>query len=92
MRKLVVVVAFVALSFSPASAKALACTGENIAKMTARIYTMPETPRKEAMIREIAIVNADASNGNMRGACAHYMIAQRIQSDVRDPFEHLRFE
>jgi hypothetical protein len=38
------------------------------------------------------MVNTDMSNGNMRGACTHYMIAQRIQNDVRDPFGNLHFE
>jgi hypothetical protein len=38
------------------------------------------------------MVNTDMSNGNMRGACMHYMIAQRIQNDVRDPFGNLHFE
>jgi hypothetical protein len=44
------------------------------------------------MMREIAMVNTDMSNGNVRGACTHYMIAQRIQNDPRDPFGNLHFE
>ena len=49
-------------------------------------WRMPPPPRTGAM------VNTDMSNGNMRGACTHYMIAQRIQNDVRDPFGNLHFE
>ena len=49
-------------------------------------WGMPPPPRTGAM------VNTDMSNGNMRGACTHYMIAQRIQDDVRDPFGNLHFE
>ena len=93
---MIVAAAFAAFAFSPASAKMMPCTGENIAKITANITantdTMPETPRKMAMIKEIGMANTDMSNGNMRGACTHYMIAQRIQNDVRDPFGNLHFE
>jgi hypothetical protein len=92
MKNLVVVAAFAAFSFSPASAKMMACTGENLAKMTDHLATMPQTPKRTAMMREIAMVNTGMSNGNMRGACTHYMIAQRIQNDVRDPFGNLHFE
>jgi hypothetical protein len=53
----------------------MACTGENLAKMTDHLATMPQTPKRTAMMREIGMVNTDMSNGNMRGACTHYMIA-----------------
>jgi hypothetical protein len=92
MKNLVVAAAFAAFSFSPASAKMMACTGENLAKMTDHLATMPQTPKRTAMMREIAMVNTGMSNGNMRWACTHYMIAQRIQNDVRDPFGNLHFE
>jgi hypothetical protein len=52
IKSLVVAAAFAAFVFSPASAKMMPCTGENIAKITASIDTMPETPRKMAMIKE----------------------------------------
>jgi hypothetical protein len=45
-----------------------------------------------AMMREMAVVNADLSNGDLRGACKHYVIAQRVQNNERDPFENLHFE
>ena len=91
MKNLVVAAAFAAF-LSPASAKMMACRGENLAKMTDHLATMPQTPKRTAMMREIAMVNTGMSNGNMRGACMHYMIAQRIQNDVRDPFGNLHFE
>jgi hypothetical protein len=77
IKSLVVAAAFAAFVFSPASAKMMPCTGENIAKITASIDTMPETPRKMAMIKEIGMANTDMSNGNMRSACRHYMNAQK---------------
>ena len=92
MKNLVIATAFAASSFSPASARMMACTGENFAKMTDHLAIIPQTPKRTAMMREIAMVNTDMSNGNVRGACTHYMIAQRIQNDPRDPFGNLHFE
>jgi hypothetical protein len=92
MKNLVVAAAFAALTLSPASAKTMACTGENFAKMTDRMVTMPYGPKRMAMMREMAVVNTDLSNGDLRGACKHYVIAQRIQNNERGPFENLHFE
>jgi hypothetical protein len=92
MKNLVVAAAVAALTLSPASAKTMACTSENFAKMTNRMATMPYGPKRMAMMREMAVVNTDLSNGNLRGACKHYMVAQRIQNNERDPFENLHFE
>jgi hypothetical protein len=92
MKNLVVAAAFAAFTLSPASAKMMACTGENFAKMTDRMATMPYGPKRMAMMREMAVVNADLSNGDLRGACKHYVIAQRVQNNERAPFENLHFE
>jgi hypothetical protein len=51
---LVVAAAFAAFTFSPASAKTIACTGENFAKMADRMATMPYGPKRMAMMREMA--------------------------------------
>jgi hypothetical protein len=92
MKKLAVAAVFAVFTLSPASAKTMACTGENFAKMTDRMATMPYGPKRMAMTREMAVVNTDLSNGDQRGACRHYVIAQRIQNNERDPFENLHFE
>jgi hypothetical protein len=65
----------VAFAVTPASAKMMACTGENMAKTTGAMNTMPEGPGKMAMSKEMGMANADMSKGNMRGA--HYMKAQK---------------
>jgi hypothetical protein len=80
------------VTLSPASAKTMACTDENFTKMMDRMSTMPYGLKRMAMTREMAVVNTDLSNGDLRGACKHYVIAQRIQNNVRDPFENLHFE
>jgi hypothetical protein len=92
MKNLAVAAAVVASTWSPASAKTMACTGENFAKMTERMATMPHGPKRMAMMREMAVINTDLSNGDLRGACKHYVIAQRIQNNERDPFANLHFE
>ena len=66
--------------------------GRNFAKMTDRMGSMTYGPKKRAMMRQMAIVNTDMSNGDMRGACRHYVIAQRIQNNAPDPFMNLHFE
>jgi hypothetical protein len=92
MKGLVVAAAFAAFALSPASAKMMACTGENFAKMTDRMATMPYGPKRMAIMREMAVVNTNLSTGDARGACKHYVIAQRIQNDQHEPFENLHFE
>jgi len=90
--RVVVAAALAVFTLSPASAKTIACTDENFTKMMDRMSTMPHGPKRMAMTREMAVVNTDLSNGDLRGACKHYVIAQRIQNNVRDPFENLHFE
>ena len=91
MKNLVVAAAFATVTLSPAPAQT-ACTGENLAKMTDRVYAMPYGPKKMAATREIAIANAHASRGDMHGACAHYEAALSIQNNASDHFKHLHFE
>jgi hypothetical protein len=92
MKSLVVAAALATFTLSPASAQTTACTGENLAKMTDRVYAMPYGPKKMAATREIAIANAHASRGDIRGACAHYGAALSIESNASGHFEHLHFE
>ena len=83
MKILIVAAVFSALAFTPASAKtkrAAACTGENMAKTSAAMATMPEGPGKMAMSKEMGMVNTEMSKGNMRAACAHYMKVQKMSS------------
>jgi hypothetical protein len=83
MKILIVAAVFSALAFTPASAKtkgAAACSGENIAKTSAAMATMPESPGKMAMSKEMGMVNTEMSKGNMRGACTHYMKIQKMSS------------
>ena len=82
MRILIIAAVFSALAFTPASAKtkATACTGENMAKTSAAVTNMPEGPGKMAMSKEMGMVNTEMSKGNMRGACAHYMQAQKMSA------------
>ena len=72
MRTLLTAAAFVAFAFSPASA-----TGENMMKSAAMMGGMPDTPAKMASNKEMAMANMDMSKGNMKGACMHYMKAQK---------------
>ena len=69
---------FSALAVAPASAKMMACSGENMAKTTTMMTTMADGPGKMGMSKEIGMANADMSKGNMRGACMHYMKAQQM--------------
>jgi hypothetical protein len=92
MKNLMIAAAFAAFTSSPGIAKTIACTGENFAKMTDRMATMPYGPKRMAMMREMTVVNTALSIGDQRGACKHYVIAQRIQNNERDPFENLHFE
>lgn len=66
------------LTGSAASAKMMACTSANMAKSVAASSTMPETPQKAAMMKEMGAANAAISKGDMRGACKSYMRAQNM--------------
>ena len=82
MKILIIAAVFSALAFTPASAKtkAAACSGENMAKTSAAMATMPDSPDKMALGKQMGMVNTEMSKGNMRGACAHYMKAQKMSS------------
>jgi hypothetical protein len=77
MKTLLTAAAFVAFAFSPASAAMMACTGDNMMKSAAMMGGMPDTPAKMAANKEMAMANTDMSNGKMKGACMHYMKAQK---------------
>ncbi|WP_407117342.1 hypothetical protein [Bradyrhizobium sp. LMG 9283] len=67
-----------ALAASPASAaKMQPCTGEAIGKSVTAMGTV-DSPGKQAMAKEMAAANTEMSKGNMRGACQHYMKAQKM--------------
>ena len=68
------------LAISPASAAMMACTGENIAKSVAAVDTMPDGPRKMAMLKEMGVANTAMSNGDMRAACKSFIRAQKMGS------------
>jgi hypothetical protein len=82
MRILIIAAVFSALAVTPASAKAkaTACSGENMAKTTSAMATMPDGPGKMALGKQMGMVNTEMSKGNMKGACAHYMKAQKMSS------------
>ena len=80
MRILITTAMFSALAFTPASAAMMACTGENMAKTTATMASMPDGPGKMAMGKEMGMANTEMSKGNMRGACTHYMKAQKMSA------------
>jgi hypothetical protein len=66
-----------ALSTS-ASAKMMSCTSDNMSKTSMMMTTMPDGPNKMGMNREMGMANMESSKGNMRGACMHYMRAQKM--------------
>lgn len=78
MKILLTAAAFIALALSPASAKMMACTGDNMGKAAMMASGMPDSPAKTGMNKEMAAANMDMSKGNMRGACTHYMKAQKM--------------
>ncbi|TPQ24980.1 hypothetical protein C2U70_32700 [Bradyrhizobium guangdongense] len=80
MKILLTAAAFVALTWSPASAGMMACTKDNMMKSAAMMGGTADTPAKMAMNKEMAMANTDMSKGNMRGACGHYMKAQKAMS------------
>ena len=74
MKTLLTAAAFVAfaLSVSPASAKMMACTSDNMMKST-----MMMAPGQSAANKEMGMANADMSMGKMKSGCMHYMKAQK---------------
>ena len=68
---------FFAALATPASAKMMACSGENMAKSVAAGATMADGPAKMAMMKEVGMANTQMSKGDMRGACKSYARAQK---------------
>ena len=52
------VIATVAFAFSPASAKMMSCSGDDMSKMATMIGAMPDGPRKWEMYKHLAMINA----------------------------------
>ncbi|MEH2624277.1 hypothetical protein V1292_002332 [Bradyrhizobium sp. AZCC 1719] len=61
-----------------ASAQKTGCTSENMAKLVSSGNTMPDSPGKFAMMKEMGAANAAMSKGDMRSACKSYMRAQQM--------------
>ncbi len=81
MMKILTIAAMLsALAVVPASAKMMACTSANMAKSQAGMAGMPDSPGKFGMAKEMGMANTDMSKGNMKGACMHYMKAQKMSA------------
>jgi hypothetical protein len=85
MNKMIVSAAFLALLSVPASAEMMKCTGENMAKTSTMMQTMQDGPGKMAVGKEMGMANMEMSKGNMRGACMHYMNAQKMGAAKSSP-------
>jgi hypothetical protein len=73
MRILIAAAMLTAFAFTPASAKMMACTSDNMMKSTAMM-----APGQSGGNKEMGMANADMSMGKMRSACMHYMKAQKM--------------
>jgi hypothetical protein len=51
-----------------------------MAKTTTMMVSMPEGAGKMGMGKEMGMANTEMSKGNMRGACMHYMKAQKMSA------------
>lgn len=71
------VAAFCGIS-GPVSAKMMSCSSDNMSKTSMMMTSMPDGPSKMAMNKEMGMANTEASKGNSRGACMHYMRAQKM--------------
>lgn len=56
----------------------MSCSGDNMSKTGTMMMSMPDGPSKMAMNKEMGMANMEASKGNMKGACMHYMRAQKM--------------
>jgi hypothetical protein len=77
MRILIAAAMISAVAFSPASAAMMACTADNMAKSTGMMQ-----PGQTDANKEMAMANADMSNGKMKSACMHYMKAQKASTST----------
>jgi hypothetical protein len=55
------------------------------AKTSTMMQTMQDGPGKMAMGKEMGMANMEMSKGNMRGACMHYMNAQKMGAAKSSP-------
>jgi hypothetical protein len=51
-----------------------------MAKTATMMTGMPDGPGKMGMGKEMGMANTEMSKGNMRGACMHYMKAQKMSA------------
>jgi hypothetical protein len=72
MRILIAAAVVAAFAVSPASAEMMKCTSANMMKSAGMM-----APYQNASNKEMAMANADLSNGKMRSACMHYMKSQK---------------
>lgn len=79
MKTLLLAAAFAALALSPASAAKMSCTSANMAKLVVGLGG-EDTPGKIAARKSMASANSDMSKGNMRGACTHYVNAEKAMA------------
>jgi hypothetical protein len=77
MRMLIAAAVLSTLAFTPASAAMMKCTSDNMAKSSAMMMNMPDTPAKRATDKKMGMANTDMSNGKTKSACAHYVKAQQ---------------
>ncbi|WP_291851911.1 hypothetical protein [Bradyrhizobium sp.] len=54
-------------AFSPASAKMMACSGPEMAKMTTMMAAMPDGPKKWEMNKHLAMINTAMAKDGVRG-------------------------
>jgi hypothetical protein len=66
------------MNTAPAAAAMMSCSGENMAKSNTMMMSMQDGPAKMGMSKEMGMANMEMSKGNMRGACMHYMKAQKM--------------
>jgi hypothetical protein len=63
---------------TPATAKMMSCTSDNMAKSFTAVDGLPDGPQKMAMMREMGLANTALSKGDTRGACLSFMRVQRM--------------
>jgi hypothetical protein len=86
MNKILIATALLSIvAAAPASAAAMSCNADNMAKTSTAMTTMADGPAKMAMGKEMGMANADMSKGNMRGGCMHYMKAQKMGMMKQNP-------
>jgi hypothetical protein len=67
----------VALIATPTSAAMMSCNGADMQKVNAMMPGMVEGPNKTTMYKEMAMVNASMSKGDMKGCATHLNMAAK---------------